>query len=73
MNTDTLAPSDGQDEGLTLSASPDIDLSIGGSILEETKNRLMDRYGDQIETITLDRVVIGIFYRSYADRPPKKL
>ncbi|MGV8111028.1 Rossmann-like domain-containing protein [Methanospirillum sp.] len=62
MNTDTLAPSDGQDEGLTLSASPDIDLSIGGSILEETKNRLMDRYGDQIETITLDRVVIGIFY-----------
>jgi uncharacterized protein len=38
------------------------DLYRVGSILEETKNRLVERYGARLETLTLSRVVIGIFY-----------
>ncbi|NLV27054.1 MAG: DUF364 domain-containing protein [Methanomicrobiales archaeon] len=34
----------------------------GGSILQETKDRLIDRYGEKLDNLTLDRVVIGIFY-----------
>lgn len=33
-----------------------------GSILEETKNRLIQRYGSALDDLTLERVVIGIFY-----------
>ena len=38
------------------------DLFTKGSILTETKNRLIERYGDRLSDITLERVVIGIFY-----------
>jgi len=33
-----------------------------GSILKETKNRLIEKYGDRLADLTLKRVVIGIFY-----------
>ncbi|PWR71272.1 DUF364 domain-containing protein [Methanospirillum lacunae] len=41
---------------------PDEKLYEKGSILEETKNRLISRYGDSLANLTLERVVIGIFY-----------
>lgn len=34
----------------------------GGIILQETKDRLIERYGEKLDNLTLKRVVIGIFY-----------
>lgn len=34
----------------------------GGIILQETKDRLIKRYGEKLDNLTLKRVVIGIFY-----------
>ena len=62
MSDETLLMSDGQEGGIILPPSHEKELYFGGSILEETKNSLIDRYGKRIENLTLDRVVIGIFY-----------
>ncbi|HWQ66476.1 MAG TPA: DUF364 domain-containing protein [Methanospirillum sp.] len=44
------------------SALPEYPLYKTGSILAETKNRIIERYGDRLLDLTLERVVIGIFY-----------
>ncbi len=38
------------------------DSFLPGSILAETRDRLVMRYGDRLDSLTLSRVVIGIFY-----------
>jgi uncharacterized protein len=51
-----------KEENSHSSSGSDEDLYKKGSILEETKNRLINRYGDSLANLTLERVVIGIFY-----------
>ena len=63
MNTHVLnTTSTGLENEDSPSSSDQGDLYIPGSILSETKNRIIEYYGEDITKITLERVVIGIFY-----------
>ncbi|MFH0968065.1 MAG: DUF364 domain-containing protein [Methanobacteriota archaeon] len=64
MNTDAPIKESGRQVGKDLLSSSfrRDDLYEKGSILAETKNRLIERYGDRLSELTLERVVIGIFY-----------
>lgn len=61
MNVENEPPARGEQK-TPLSFSSDDNQYRGGSILEETKSLLIERCGEKINTLTLDRVVIGIFY-----------
>ncbi len=64
MNNVTIVQESGKqgDKHPLSSSSPEDLLYEKGSILAETKNRLIERYGDHLSYLTLERVVIGIFY-----------
>jgi uncharacterized protein (DUF4213/DUF364 family) len=64
MNTKTVINDSGRftREDQLLSSFQKDDLYEKGSILAETKSRLIERCGDRLSDLTLERVVIGIFY-----------
>ncbi len=62
MNTSMIDQESRDGENPLSSSVSDETLYTSGSILEETKTRLIERYGSGLSDLTLERVVIGIFY-----------
>lgn len=63
MNIEPIITQSNQLEEKDFLSSPREDtLYQPGSILAETKNRIIAEYGDNLRELTLERVVIGIFY-----------